>query len=111
MKIELPFAEIDWDRIDKEEHPGASGSSWWRVHESGSLRVRMIEYSNGFVADHWCGLGHVVLLLEGEATIELEDGRSFDLRAGAAFLLGDGERNRHRLLSASGARAFIVDGF
>jgi quercetin dioxygenase-like cupin family protein len=109
MKIEdVPFAVIDWSQVEPVEYPGEHGTATWRMIEIGNLRVRKVEYSPGYVADHWCARGHVLLVLEGELTTELRDGRRFQLTAGMSYHVAEGAEP-HRSLSAGGARLFIVD--
>jgi hypothetical protein len=105
---DVPFAAIDWETIASTEYPGEAGASHWRTIEAGNLRVRMVEYSPGYVADHWCRRGHVFLMLAGEAVIELDDGRTFPLSAGMSFQVAE-QVGAHRLHSGKGAKAFIVD--
>jgi quercetin dioxygenase-like cupin family protein len=109
MKIEgVAFGVTDWDRVPAIDHPGISGVARWRTVESGNLRVRLVEYSAGYVADHWCRRGHVVLVLDGELESELEDGRRFTLRPGQSYQVADAAE-AHRSRSPGGARLFIVD--
>ncbi len=109
MKIEdVPFTTTDWSRIQATEHPGASGTALWRTVEMGNLRVRMVEYSPGYEADHWCRRGHVVLVLEGELINELEDGTRTALKAGMSYQVADGASS-HKSRTAGGAKLFIVD--
>jgi hypothetical protein len=109
MKIEgVPFSKVAWAQVSPTEHLGQSGTATWRTLETGNVRVRMVDYSPGYVADHWCPRGHVVLVLTGELRTELKDGRTFVLNAGDSYQVGnDGEP--HRSSSATGCRLFIVD--
>jgi quercetin dioxygenase-like cupin family protein len=102
------FVTTDWSGVAAEHHPGESGSATWRTQTVGEIRVRMVDYSAGYLADHWCSKGHVILCLEGELETELQDGRSFTLRAGMTYFVGDGGPP-HRSRTATGARLFIVD--
>ncbi len=104
----LPFATFDWSQVAPVEHPGTTGKAIWRTHEFGDIRVRMVEYTPGFTADHWCAKGHVILCLEGELDTKLKDGRSFVLRAGMSYLVGDGAEP-HASSTETGAKLFIVD--
>ncbi|HZS85737.1 MAG TPA: DHCW motif cupin fold protein [Stellaceae bacterium] len=104
----FPFTVTDWSALPATLHPGASGTASWRTLEIGDLRVRMVEYSPGYVADHWCERGHILLILEGELDTELRDGRRFTLRAGQSYEVSDGP-NAHRSATKTGARLFIVD--
>jgi hypothetical protein len=104
----FPFAVIDWAAVEATKHPGASGLATWRTRQAGAARVRMVEYSPGYVADHWCEKGHVVLVVDGELHTDLRDGRTVTLRAGEGYLVADGD-GAHRSRSPNGARLFIVD--
>ena len=68
----------------------------------------MVDYSAGYLADHWCEKGHILLCIEGELTTDLKDGRSFTLTPGMSYQVADGSEP-HRSRTAQGARLFIVD--
>jgi quercetin dioxygenase-like cupin family protein len=104
----IPFQTIDWTRIAPTTHPGAPGTATWRTLEVGNVRVRIVDYSAGYVADHWCERGHVVHVLEGTLVTELRDGRTFELGPGESYVVATGD-GAHRSRTASGARIFIVD--
>lgn len=109
MKIEsFPFRTIEWDAVPKEEHSGETGTAYWQVQMLGDIRVRMVEYSAGYKADHWCSKGHVIYCIEGEMDTELEDGRVMKLRAGMCYFVGDNSE-AHRTSTSGGCRLFIVD--
>ena len=73
----IPFRTIDWTRIPRTEHKGETGTAFWQTVESGGLRIRIVEYSAGYLADHWCKKGHIVHCLEGDFVSELQDGGEF----------------------------------
>lgn len=104
----LPFGTTDWDTVEPTEHAGVSGTASWRTRRFGDMRVRMVEYSPGYLADHWCTKGHVLLCIEGELDTELADGRHFRLTPGVSYQVGD-NAEPHRSSTTSGARIFIVD--
>jgi hypothetical protein len=104
----LPFMTTVWDTVPATEHPGAAGTATWRTVEAGALRIRMVDYSPGYVADHWCSRGHVLLVLEGELITELQDGRVFRLTAGVSYQVAN-DTAPHRSRTEAGARLFIVD--
>lgn len=109
MKIEqVQFQVTDWSKVAVTEHPGETGVARWRTVEQGNIRVRIVEYSPGYVADHWCERGHVILVLEGELITELRDGRTFVLGPNLSYQVADGD-GAHRSRSPKGARLFIVD--
>jgi len=104
----IPFGTTDWSEVPATEHPGETGVATWRTREFGGIRVRMVEYSAGYLADHWCEKGHVLLCLEGELDTELADGRTVTLRPGMSYQVADGAEP-HRSSTRVGARLFIVD--
>jgi len=104
----VPFGVTNWSAVPTTEHPGETGVAHWRTFEAGNIRVRVVEYSPGYLADHWCSRGHVLYVLSGELVTELKDGRSFTLRPGHSYQVADGEEP-HRSRTASGATLFIVD--
>ncbi len=104
----IPFGTTDWSGVEPEAHKGESGTAYWRTRQFGDIRVRMVEYSPGYLADHWCSKGHVLLCLEGELRTELEDGRVFVLKPGMSYQVAD-NAEAHRSSTAGGARLFIVD--
>jgi quercetin dioxygenase-like cupin family protein len=109
VKIDaIPFGTTDWSAVEPTRRAGEAGAATWRTREVGKIRVRMVEYSAGYRADHWCHKGHVVLVLEGELETELEDGRRFVLRPGMSYQVADGHE-AHRSSTRTGARLFIVD--
>ena len=109
MKIErVPFHTTDWSQVAAVEHKGEHGVARWRTVEQGNVRVRMLEYSPGYVADHWCERGHVILVLAGELITELKDGRRFVLTAGQSYEVADGD-GAHKSVSPKGATLFVVD--
>jgi len=105
---DIPFGVCDWSTMDAIAHAGAPGTARSRTREFGELRVRMVEYSPGYRADHWCRKGHILLCLEGELHTELEDGRRFVLTPGMSYQVAD-DAEAHRSTAPSGARLFIVD--
>lgn len=104
----IPFGTTDWDAIPRTEHSGESGMAYWQTQNFGSIRVRKVEYTPGYVSDHWCVKGHILLCLEGELRTELEDGRSFTLKPGMSYQVAD-NAEPHRSRTESGAKLFIVD--
>ena len=99
---------MDWPTVERTDHAGETGCAHWRTRDFGDIRVRMVEYTRGYAADHWCAKGHVVLCLEGELHTELEDGRTFDLKPGMSYQVAD-NAERHRSSTVDGATLFIVD--
>jgi quercetin dioxygenase-like cupin family protein len=109
MKMtDIPFEMTDWTRIETTVHPGETGQAIWRTRNFGDIRVRMVEYSSGYKADHWCSKGHILICLEGELTVELEGGAEALLKPGMSYQVADGAEP-HRSRTESGARLFIVD--
>ncbi len=106
--LNIPFATTDWSVVERTEHKGEQGIAYWRTQNFDTIRVRMVEYTPGYVADHWCSKGHVLLCLEGELHTLLEDGRQFVLKPGMSYQVAD-EAEAHRSSTQIGARLFVVD--
>jgi hypothetical protein len=109
LTMYIPFQIIDWTKIPTTEHKGESGNSYWQVLEFSGLRIRMIEYSPGYLADHWCSKGHIVHCIEGEFTSELDNGELFILKPGISYVVTD-DASSHRSFTTEGAKLLIVDG-
>jgi quercetin dioxygenase-like cupin family protein len=106
--IEIPFGITDWATVEAAEHKGETGMAYWRTRNFGDIRVRMVEYTPGYLADHWCEKGHILLCLEGELHTELEDGRKLVLKPGMSYQVAD-KAEAHRSFTSVGAKLFIVD--
>jgi len=104
----IAFGVTDWAAVEAEMHPGETGEAQWRTRRFGDLRVRMVSYSPGYVADHWCVKGHILLCVDGQLTTELADGRVFTLTPGQSYQVAD-DAEPHRSRTDAGATLFIVD--
>jgi len=105
---DTPFGITNWSEIEGTEHTGDTGVAYWKTQKFGDIRVRMVEYSPGYLADHWCSKGHILFCLEGELHTELGDGRTFILKPGMSYQVAD-NAEPHRSSTAAGAKLFIVD--
>jgi len=105
---DIPFATTDWSDVERVEHKGESGIARWRTRQFGNIRVRMLEYSPGYRADHWCVKGHILFCIQGELHTELADGRTFTLKPGMSYQVAD-NAEPHRSRSETGATLFVVD--
>jgi quercetin dioxygenase-like cupin family protein len=109
---DIPFGVTDWEGVEETEHAGTTGTAFWRTRTFGPadnpIRVRMVSYSPGYLADHWCRKGHILLCLEGELHTTLEDGRRFTLTPGMSYQVAD-NAEAHQSATPTGARLFIVD--
>ena len=109
MKIaDLPFGTVDWSTVEPTTHAGIRGEARWRTRQFGDVRLRMIEYSAGYEADHWCSKGHFMLCMEGELETELADGRRFTLTPSMSYQVADGAEP-HRSRTLPGAKLYCVD--
>lgn len=104
----IPFGTTDWSQVPRTEYRGERGLAYWRTRQFGDIRVRMVEYTPGYVADHWCVKGHILLCVAGELHTELEDGRTFTLSPGMSYQVAD-NAEPHRSHTEVGATLFIVD--
>lgn len=105
----IPFQVINWDEVVKTIHPGTTGTAFWQTLQFKGLRVRIVEYSQGYLADHWCQKGHIVYCLEGEFTTEMQSGENFQLKKGMSYIVSD-ELSSHRSITKNGVKLLIVDG-
>ncbi|MBI5726825.1 MAG: DHCW motif cupin fold protein [Ignavibacteriales bacterium] len=105
----IPFQTIDWSTVPKTEHKGETGIAYWQTVQFSGLRIRIVEYSDGYLADHWCSKGHIVHCLSGQFNSELQDGSKFTLAAGDTYVVSD-ELSSHRSVAKNGVKLLIVDG-
>lgn len=103
------FSTIDWSAIERVEHKGETGTSYWRTIQLDGLRIRIVEYSAGYLADHWCQKGHIVHCLEGSFVTQLESGEQIKLTKGMSYVVSD-DMSSHRSVSADGVKLLIIDG-
>ncbi len=104
----FPFEAIDWQKIEPVVYKGISGEALWRTVQWGVIRIRLVEYTAGYMADHWCSKGHIIFCVEGKLETELDDGRKFALQKGMMHTVGD-DAGAHRSGSVNGCTLFIVD--
>ena len=105
----IPFQVINWNKISKEEHKGETGTSFWQTLQFDGLRVRIVEYSAGYLADHWCKKGHIVHCLSGEVINEHENGEKNILKEGMTYIVSD-DLSSHRSVAKEKVKLLIVDG-
>jgi mannose-6-phosphate isomerase class I len=109
MTNNIPFQIVDWNSFPKTEHQGETGMAYWQTWQTDDLRVRIVEYTAGYLADHWCRKGHIVHCLEGSFVSELQNGESFTLTPGMSYIVSD-ELSSHRSISENGVKLLIIDG-
>ncbi len=105
----IPFQTIDWTSIPRTEHNGETGTAYYQTIQFSGLRIRMVEYSKGYVADHWCQKGHVVHCLDGDFTSEMKQGEHFAFSKGMTYVVSD-EMSSHRSTTKDGVKLLIIDG-
>lgn len=105
----IPYQTINWSKIEKKEYKGETGTSFWQTLQFGGLRVRLVDYSANYVADHWCQKGHIVYCLEGEFINQLQSGEEFLLTKGMSYIVSD-DLSSHRSVSKNGTKLLIIDG-
>ena len=109
MNEAIPFKGVDWKGVVKVEYPGTTGTSFWQTLSFAHLRIRKVEYSSGYIADHWCPKGHIAHCLEGSFDCEIQGDMTFRVEKGMSFVVSD-ELSSHRSVSKSGAIVLIIDG-
>ena len=105
----IPFQVIEWEQIQKIEHKGEEGIAYWQTLQLKGLRIRIVEYSSGYIADHWCRKGHIVHCLEGEFVSEFENGKRIEMTKGMSYIVSD-ELSSHRSTTKCGTKLLIIDG-
>ena len=105
----IPFNTINWETVEKTEHKGDTGVAYWQTLPFENIRMRIVEYSENYFADHWCQKGHIVHCLEGEFVSELENGEKFSLSKGMTYIVSD-DASSHRSISSKGVKLLIIDG-
>jgi len=102
------FGLINWDEIQSERHEGLTGYAIWKIKQIGDIRLRKVEYSPNYKADHWCEKGHIIYCIKGEMTTELKDGSLHILKEGMVYYVGD-KADPHRSFTEKGVTLFIMD--
>lgn len=105
----IHFNTIDWSKIEKTIHNGETGFAYWQTKQYNGLRIRLVEYSQNYIADHWCQKGHIVHCLEGTFISELSTGEKITLTKGDTYVVSD-DLSSHRSISADGVKLLIIDG-
>lgn len=103
------FQTTDWTTVPVTEHRGQQGIAFWQTRQYSGLRIRLVQYSAGYKADHWCRSGHIVYCIDGEMIAELADGRAFTLSKGMTYQVSDNV-SMHRSYSEKGVKLLIIDG-
>ncbi|EDM65696.1 hypothetical protein PE36_09773 [Moritella sp. PE36] len=109
MDNNIPFQTIDWQSVPKTEHAGTTGTAYWQTMQFDGLRIRYVEYSENYKADHWCEKGHIVYCLKGEVINELKDGTQSTLSEGMSYIVSD-DLSSHRSITKEGVHLLIIDG-
>ncbi len=107
--MNIPFQAINWEQVERTEHKGTTGTSFWQTIEVNGLRVRMVEYSAGYLADHWCQKGHIVHCLQGTFISEMENADPVEMKQGMTYIVSD-DKSSHRSFSEHGATLLITEG-
>lgn len=105
----IPFQTIDWSHVPRTEHKGETGLAYWQTMQFAGLRLRYVEYSANYKADHWCDKGHIVYCLQGEVVNELNNGTRSTLKKGMSYIVSDG-LSEHRSMTQNGVHLLIIDG-
>jgi len=105
----IDFTSTDWSNIEKKEYPGTTGNAFWRTQLLDGLRVRIVDYSENYLADHWYQKGHIVHCIEGEFISEMENGKSMVMKKGMTYIVSD-DLSSHRSLTKTGTQLLIIDG-
>lgn len=110
MKKNIPFQTINWESVPRTEHLGTTGIAYWQTMQFDGLRVRYVEYSENYKADHWCEKGHIVYCLKGEVINELKDGTQSTLKEGMSYIVSDDLSSHRSITKEEGVHLLIIDG-
>ena len=105
----IPFQTIDWSSVEKVIYPGETGTAIWQTLQYSGLRIRRVEYSANYLADHWCQMGHIVHCLKGSFVSELKNKSAITLTEGMSYIVSD-DLSSHRSISKEGCQLLIIDG-
>lgn len=105
----IPFIDIDWSNVPKIAYQGETGMAYWQTLDFDGSRIRIVEYSDGYSADHWCEKGHIVHCLAGEFISEMADGKNISLKKGMTYIVSN-DLSSHRSTSKNGVKLLIIDG-
>ena len=105
----IEFQTVDWNTVEPTVHPGVTGQALWKTKSYEGLRLRIVEYEAGYMANHWCQKGHIVHCLEGEFVSELENGPFQTLTKGMTYIVTD-DMSSHRSTTRTGVKLLIIDG-
>ena len=105
----IAFQRIDWSCVPKTIHQGETGLATWQTIQFPGLRIRVVEYSENYRADHWCCKGHIVHCLEGEFISETPEGSCSFFKKGMTYVVTD-EVSSHRSATEKGVKLLIIDG-
>ena len=110
MKLnDVSYSLIDWQNVESTEVKGITGHAFWKTKKFNDLRIRIIEKSPGYRADHYCKKGHVIYVIDGEMVIDFENGEKFSVSAGQTVFLGDDPEFGHSTFTENGIKYFIID--
>lgn len=107
--LKIPFETINWSPLPATTIMGTTGTATVRAVQHEGLRIRMVEYSAGYLADHWCQVGHLVFVLDGELINEHENGTVNVLTAGMSYHVSDG-LSSHRSRTNVVVKLLVIDG-
>jgi len=105
----IPYQTFAWETIPVTEHKGEAGIAYWQTIEFPGLRIRLVQYSKDYFADHWCQKGHIIYCLEGEFVSELKTGEKSTLTKGMSYIASD-DTSSHRSSTTQGVKLLIIDG-
>jgi len=79
-----------------------------RTFRRGTVRIRLLEFSPGFVEPAWCRKAHQVYVLAGGCTLQFPD-RDLRLKAGQVVCLPSGLRHKVRVRPGERASLLVFD--
>jgi quercetin dioxygenase-like cupin family protein len=110
VKLEnFPVGTIDWPKVPAVVQAGETGIATSRTVNLSDVTLRLVEYSAGYKADHWCTKGHILYVVSGNVVIEYDNEKRTNLSSGMSWHAPEGASTAHLLRCERAATVFIID--
>jgi len=100
-----PF-KVDFDSMEwQSNRQGAR----FKLFQEGSRQLRLVEFTAGEGAPHWCSQGHIGFVLSGALKIDVA-GKVISFAEGDGIFLPSGDSSAHRATAITpGTRLVMVE--
>jgi hypothetical protein len=90
---------IEFEKISWVE---ASAGLRYKEIDAGGEKLKLVEFSEGFVERDWCIKGHCGVVLEGSAKVLFNNGREVFFQKNDIISIPPGEKDKHKTIIADG---------